>query len=231
MSDVQQKCHKAMQLCDLIEKDNSDSSDSAEEDGDDVNVILTELQQMSTHIHESAFQNIWFGANPHGIYGAVPTDLMHAFLHGIVPYAIKTLLSPFTNKEKHFLDDLVYQTLVTIHSSQRTKYPRCSFTHGISNLKLLTATKWAGVAFTVALMMTTEAGYKLFNKVCNRWEKNSKKNLNGTEGENVSDVDEVGLTDSVSNDNENDSDEEHENDEIDSNDATEAEDDIAEFDA
>jgi len=176
MSDVQEKCRKAMQLCDLIEKDNSDSSDSDGEDGDDVNVILTELQQMSTHMHESAFQNIWFGNNPHGIYGAVPTDLMHAFLHGIVPYAIKTLLSPFTNKEKHFLDDLVDQTLVTVRSSERTKYPRCSFTRGISNLKLLTATEWAGVAFMVALMMTTEAGYKLFNKICKRTEKN-RKNL------------------------------------------------------
>jgi len=141
MSDVQEKFLKAMQLCDLIEKDNSDISDSEEEDANDIDIILSELQQMSTHMHESAFQNIWFGDNPHGIYGAVPTDLMHAFLHGIVPYVIKTLLSPFTNKEKHFLDDLVDQTLVTICSSERTKYPRCSFTCGISNLKLLTATE------------------------------------------------------------------------------------------
>ncbi len=169
-----------MQLCDLIEKDNCDISDSEEEDTNDINVITTELQQMSTCMHESAFQNIWFGANPHGIYGTVPTDVMHAFLHGIVPYVIKTLLSPFTNKEKHILDDLVNQTLVTICSSERTKYPRCSFTRGISNLKLLTATEWVGVAFMVALMMTTEAGYKLFNKVCKRQGKNRKK-LNGTE--------------------------------------------------
>ena len=153
-----------MQLCDLIEKDNSDISDSEEEDANDIDIILSELQQMSTHMHESTFQNIWFGDNPHGIYGAVPTDLMHAFLHGIVPYVIKILLSSFTNKEKHFLDDLVDKTPVTIRSSERTKYPRCSFTHGISNLKLLTATKWAGVAFMVALMMTTEAGYKLLTK-------------------------------------------------------------------
>jgi len=231
MSVVQEKCCKAMQLCDLIEKDNSDSSDSEEENANDVNVILTELQQMSTHMHESAFQNIWFGDNPHGIYGAVPTDLMHAFLHGIVPYAIKTLLSPFTNKEKHFLDDLVDQTLVTICSSERTKYPRCSFTRGISNLKLLTATEWAGVAFTVALMMTTEAGYKLFNKVCKRKEKNWKKNYNGTEEENVSDEDEVDSTDNASDDNEKDSDEENDDADIDSVDANEAQDDIGEFDA
>jgi len=121
---VQEKCVKAMQLCDLIEKDDSDISDSEEDDVNDINVIMSELQQMSTHIHESAFQNIWFGDNPYGIYGAVPTDLMHAFLHGIIPYVIKTIISPYTNKEKHYCDDLVDQTLVTVHSCERTKYPR-----------------------------------------------------------------------------------------------------------
>jgi len=181
MSDIQEKCCKAMQLCDLIEKDNSSISDSEEEDANDIDIIMSEQQQMSTHMHESAFQNIWFGANPHGIYDAVPTDLMHAFLHGIVLYVIKTLLSPFTNKEKNFLDDLVNQTLVTVCSFERMKYPRCSLTHDISNLKLLTATECAGVAFMVALMMTMEAGYKLFNKACKRWEKNRKENLNGRE--------------------------------------------------
>jgi len=79
MSDIQGKCCKAMQLCALVEKDNSDISDSEEEDANDINAIMSELQQLSTHMHESAFQNIWFGANPHGIYGAIPTDLMHAW--------------------------------------------------------------------------------------------------------------------------------------------------------
>jgi len=171
---------------------------------------MSDLQQMSTHIHESAFQNIWFGANPYGIYGAVPSDLMHTFLHGIIPYVIKTIIIPFTNKEKHLVD----WTPVTVCSSERTKYPRCSFTCGISNLKLLTATEWAGVAFTVALMMTTQDGCKLFNKVSKRWEKNRKKNSNGTEEENMSDVDKVGLTDNVTSDNEKDSDEESVDEEI-----------------
>jgi len=57
-----------------------------------VNKIMSELQLLSTHMHESAFCNIWFGANPHGIYGATPTDLMHAFLHNIVPYMVKIIL-------------------------------------------------------------------------------------------------------------------------------------------
>jgi len=162
-------------------------------------------------LRESAFNNIWFGGNPHGIYGAVPTDLMHAFLHGIVPYVIKTLLSSFTTKEKHFLDDLVDKTLVNVRSSERTKFPRCSFTRGISNLKLLTATEWAGVAFTIALMMTMDVGYKLFHKVCKRMEKHRKKIANGEEEDNVLNDDGSNMEDTVSIDNEEDSDEDHDN--------------------
>jgi len=90
-------------------------------------------------------------------------DLMHAFLHGIILYVIKTILSPFNNADKNCRDDLVDKTLVTVWSSQRINYPRCNFSHGISNLKLLTATKWASVAFTVVLSLTTEDGFNLFN--------------------------------------------------------------------
>jgi len=53
MSDIQEKYHMAMQLYDLIEKENSEISDSEEEDAIDVNKIMSELQQLSTHIHES----------------------------------------------------------------------------------------------------------------------------------------------------------------------------------
>jgi len=77
----------------------------------------------------------------------------------------------------------------------------------------------------------TQDGYKLFNKVCKRWEKNRKKNSNGTEEENMSDVDEVGSTDNVTSDNEQDSDDESVDQEIDFVDATEAENEFIEFDA
>ncbi len=118
------------------------------------------------HMHTSAFLHVWFGAvNPNGIYSATPTDLMHVFLHGIIPYVIKILLSPFNNADKHCLDDLVDKTLVTVHSSQRINYTRCNFSCGISDLKLLTASEWAGVAFTIAIILMTEDGFNLFNKV------------------------------------------------------------------
>jgi len=70
-----------------------------------------------------------------------------------------------------------------------------SFTHGISKLKLLMATEWAGDAFMVAVMMTMEARFKLFIKVCKRWEKNSKKNVEG-EDDVLSCLDETGSNNS-----------------------------------
>jgi len=88
-----------LHLCDLVEKDNSDISDSKEEDTIDVNAILNELQQLSTHMLESSFQT--FGLVLIHTEFMAPTDLVHAFLHGIVPYLIKTLSSLFTNTEKH----------------------------------------------------------------------------------------------------------------------------------
>jgi len=93
------------------------------------------------HMHTSAFIHVWFGENPKGIYDATPMVLMHALLHGIIPYVIKILLSPFNNDDKHCLDDLVDKALVTVWSSQRTNYPRCSFTHGILNLMKMVGLK------------------------------------------------------------------------------------------
>ena len=55
-------------------------------------------------MHISAFSEIWFGENPNGIYGATPTDLMHAFLQGIIPYLLRIMMESLTIKEKETLD-------------------------------------------------------------------------------------------------------------------------------
>jgi len=62
----------------------------------------------------SVLIHVWFGENPNGIYGETPMDLMHAFLHGIRPYVLKIILSPFNNVDKHCLGDLIDKTLVTV---------------------------------------------------------------------------------------------------------------------
>jgi len=65
-------------------------------------------------VHDNVFEGMWFGNNSYGILGALPTDLMHAFLHGIIPYVVKSIVAPLTPSEKTTLDLLVDSVLVPI---------------------------------------------------------------------------------------------------------------------
>jgi hypothetical protein len=66
------------------------------------------------------------------------------------------------------LDKLVDTILVPVRSGERSKYPRSNFARGISNLKLLTASEWAGVAFSISLIVCSEQGFDLFDRVFKR---------------------------------------------------------------
>ncbi len=83
MTQVQQMCHKAMLSYGLLPSDNNLMIQQREEQIEECDDIMTKLKKLSTHMHISAFSEIWFGENKNGIYGATPTDLMHAFLQGI----------------------------------------------------------------------------------------------------------------------------------------------------
>jgi len=91
---------------------------------------------------------------------------MHAFLHGLIP-CDQNNISSFTRCEKHHYNLLVDEMLVPIWSGERSKYPRTNFLHGISNLKLLTANEWGGVALVMALIVCSKKGYILFQKIYN----------------------------------------------------------------
>jgi len=75
--------------------------------------ILEQLKGLSHHIHNNAFKKVWLGNNPHGILGATPHDLMHAFLHGILRYIISTMMDPLLLAEKSRLDSMVDQSMLT----------------------------------------------------------------------------------------------------------------------
>jgi len=73
---------------------------------------MDKFQQLWQHMHDNAFDNVWFGVNPNGILGAFPTDLMPTFLHGLIPYVVKFVVGSFTTHEKHQMDVLVDNILV-----------------------------------------------------------------------------------------------------------------------
>ena len=111
---------------------------------------LVDAWMNSKNFHNICFDSVWFGENENGILGACPTDLMHAFLHGLIPYVIKIVIGLFTTCEKHMMDVLVDKILVPIRSGEQSKFPQTNFACGVSNLKLLTANEWAGVAFAIS---------------------------------------------------------------------------------
>ena len=60
----------------------------------------------SSHVVDNAFFKLNFGPNPSGIFGATPTDLMHAFEEGLVPYFLHVLIDPLPQSDKDVLEEI-----------------------------------------------------------------------------------------------------------------------------
>ena len=128
---------------------------------------------MSQHMHINAFHDVWLGSNTYGLLESLPHDMMHAFLHGVLMYVIEVIISPMNPSEKYELDKIVYQIVVPVRSTLRKDYPRCSFTHGITNLTLVTADERAGVAYVLALVAASKPGSDMLTKAAARILKSS----------------------------------------------------------
>ena len=104
---------RALELSGLVPNENVDNLPINQKQFQ-LNHYLLELKKLSQHMHDNAFDGVWFSVNSVGILGACPTNLMHAFLHGLIPYVINIIISYFTTREKHDLDIMVDKILVTI---------------------------------------------------------------------------------------------------------------------
>jgi len=124
-------------------------------------------KKLSTHVSKNAFHQVDFGENPDtavGIYGNTPTDLMHAFLEGVLKYAIKIFFKPFTPIQLVAIDQTVDELFGSLRSSSKDDIGlRSNFTHGITNLTLLTANEWIGVAFTLLCLSRTKKGMNVLS--------------------------------------------------------------------
>jgi len=170
MDDVNDLCLTALKLYKPEEYGVGDELDSFDED--EIHEAKLEahenLRLLSQHMHINAFKDIWLGSNTYGLLESLPHDMMHAFLHGVLMYVIEVIMSPLTPTEKYKLDGIVDDIVVPVRSSLKKDYPRCSFTHGITNLTLLTADERAGVAFVLALVAASKPGSDMLKKAAKR---------------------------------------------------------------
>jgi len=84
--------------------------------------VKAELSQLSHHMHNSLYRKVWFGSNHEGITSATPTDLMHAYCHGILVYVIKILIAPLNNQEKNELDKITIDMFQYLKSNKKMSF-------------------------------------------------------------------------------------------------------------
>jgi len=97
----------------------------------------------------------------------MPTDLMHAYCHGVLVYMIKILIAPLNNQEKCELDMITTAMFQNLKSNQQSEYPCYMFTK-ITNLTLLTAAEWVGVAFLLSMFTISSRGQLFCSNVKRR---------------------------------------------------------------
>ena len=168
-SDVEEDimdCLKCMNLVELLNHEEHKQYNEEE--------LTSHLKALSIHPHNNAFTPAIMCRHPMGIFGATPTDPMHAFLHGVLDYAIEVYLGWYTPKEKSIVDRLVDRIFVTQRQSTRKTFPRVDFTNGITNLTQITAEEWLGVAFTMLISLMTTSGAKVHDHMEKRTFENVK---------------------------------------------------------
>jgi len=170
MYDMNKKCVYVMQL--YYPKEYGIEAEVQSLDEDQLKQLKLDahesLRMVSQHMHINAFNDVWFGPNTYGLLEKLPHDMMHAFLHGVLMYVIEVIMSPLNPTEKYCLDSIVDEIVVPICSSRKKDFPRCSFTHGITNLSLLTADERIGVTYVIALVGASKPGNVMLKKAAKR---------------------------------------------------------------
>jgi hypothetical protein len=139
------------------------------------------LRILCQHEASLATHDLDFGGDVFGVNSNTPTDLMHAYLLGVVRYAITAMVKVWPPRLKAALDNLAETVLQPQSQAARSDYPRCDFTHGLSNLTLLTAQEW-GVAFSYYILLSMRKGKEIVKDVIPNYDIDKVVNERSLEG-------------------------------------------------
>lgn len=164
---------------------------------------MEELHAVAQHrLVQSAFADLEIVPSPEGIFQLCPVDLMHAYLEGVMKHAITALIDPMTDMQKVEMDRTCAHLFRNYRQSERKNYPRANFTKGVTNLSMLAAHEWSGLAFVITLLSLTDKGEEVLS---GRFDMDSKADDASHQGDYV---DEAGH-ESDSSDNSSESQETH----------------------
>eukprot|EP00978_Attheya_sp_CCMP212_P022154 scaffold65736_cov55-Attheya_sp.AAC.5 len=144
------------------------------EEGTDTDIMTNDdavsmLESHSQRMHINAFGQTNMASNLRGILGATPIDLMHAFQHGVLERMLKVHIELFTAVEKAKLDHIVLNDVLCCQPQRQSSlFPRVNFVKGITNLTLITAEEWVGVALAMLILISTDEGVEVYMRMCKR---------------------------------------------------------------
>ena len=120
---------------------------------------VVELARICQHPTKNVYHEIEYGSTKAGIYSSAPTDVMHAFLEGVLQYCVRTFFSDMVGPTKcGELDRIVNTYFGNLVASQAglKAYPRTAFRGGLSKTTMMPAHEYQGIALVLALALRDE---------------------------------------------------------------------------
>jgi hypothetical protein len=115
-----------------------------------------ELHQLSYHVVDNAFNKLHFGANPRGINGATPCEVLHLIQLGWIKYAIEEFYNNvLTGEAKKFLDRITAAVSGAMQRQSDRDFPHLKFPCALSKYKQLHAHEYAGCLLILVIALNS----------------------------------------------------------------------------
>jgi hypothetical protein len=135
----------------------------------DMNRIITkgtdeELAAVSQHKCVNVFTDMVIGDSDYKIYGALPTDTMHALRQRTMAYAMQFIFDCMTAKQKYKLDELAQSFHRRHRQTSRKLFPQTDFSNGVCNLSNMTAAERCGQVFLLVCLCQFYDGWMILDQ-------------------------------------------------------------------
>ena len=176
LADPHHKCQWVRQ------KEQHDLLKNCEDSGAEDDIVLRgRLQEVSTNRSYSSLFDVWFGVSVFGFFLACVTDLMHVFRQGTIPKCIFAFFERLSSNQKKELEKLAEECIHGTRSSQRSRFPRVSFSGGFTKMKFLSAGEWMGALTMYLILSSMYRGQAIMRfddddqKFAAKWERKASK--------------------------------------------------------
>ena len=124
-----------------------------------------ELKELSQYHVDNAFSRLMLPVDDYGIWGATPTDLMHALPLGIFKYCLEIIITDsMPPRLRMEIDVMASDFNKRNRQMHRRTFPKTDFSKGVTNLTLLTADEMCGLMFLLTVLFQTSRGWEILEE-------------------------------------------------------------------